>query len=117
MQVLMRKNTDKEIEDKINKLEYFTIFITDLISINKELIKVFNDNGIFLAIEKDLTGSKIRGAFKVLNIKPAIYITKKHKRYADIYFALLHELAHCKSDFNRAKSGSWISKTCKVKNI
>lgn len=75
----------------------------------EELIKVFNDNGIFLAIEKDLTGSKIRGAFKVLNNKPAIYITKKHKRYADIYFALLHELAHCKSDFNRAKSGSIVT--------
>ena len=75
----------------------------------EELIKVFNDNGIFLAIEKDLTGSKIRGAFKVLNDKPAVYITKKHKRYADIYFALLHELAHCKSDFNRAKSGSIVT--------
>lgn len=75
----------------------------------QELIKKFNDNGIYLAIENDLKGSKIRGAFKVLNDKPAIYITKKHHRYADIYFALLHELAHCKSDFNRAKSGSIIS--------
>ena len=75
----------------------------------EKLIKVFNDNGIFLAIEPDLTGAKIRGAFKVLNNKPAIYITTKHKRYGDIYFALLHELAHCKSDFNRAKSGSMVS--------
>lgn len=75
----------------------------------EELISKFNDNGIFLAIENDLKGAKIRGAFKVLNDKPAIYITKKHKRYADIYFALLHELAHCKSDFNRAKKGSIIS--------
>lgn len=75
----------------------------------KELISIFNENGIFLAIENDLKGAKIRGAFKVLNNKPAIYITKKHKRYADIYFALLHELAHCKSDFNRAKSGSIVS--------
>lgn len=74
-----------------------------------ELIKKFNENGIFLAIENDLKDSKIRGAFKVLNDKPAIYITKKYKRYADIYFALLHELAHCKSDFNRAKKGSIIS--------
>lgn len=75
----------------------------------KELISKFNGNGIYLAIEDDLKGSKIRGAFKVLNDKPAIYITRKHKRYADIYFALLHELAHCKSDFNRAKKGSIIS--------
>ena len=77
---------------------------------NKErLIKEFNKNGIFLAIEPDLDGSKIRGAFRVLNNKPAIYITTKYNRYADVYFALLHELAHCKSDFNRAKKGSIIS--------
>ena len=30
-------------------------------------------------------------------------------KYADIYFALLHELVHCKSDFNRAKSGSIVT--------
>ncbi|MBO6195190.1 MAG: hypothetical protein J6O56_02445 [Bacilli bacterium] len=73
------------------------------------LIKEFNKNGIFLAIEPDLKGAKIRGAFRVLNNKPAIYITPKYNRYADIYFALLHELAHCKSDFNRAKKGSIVS--------
>ena len=73
------------------------------------LIKEFNDKGIYLVIEDDLKGSKIRGAFKVLNTKPAIYITRKHKRIADIYFALLHELAHCKTDFNRAKRASIVS--------
>ena len=74
-----------------------------------KLISEFNKNGIFLAIEPDLKGAKIRGAFRVLNNKPAIYITPKFNRYADIYFALLHELAHCKSDFNRAKKGSIVS--------
>lgn len=76
------------------------------------LVKTFNDNGIFLVIEDDLPGTKVRGAFKVLNDKPAIYITRKYKRIADIYFALLHELAHCKSDFNRAKSGSIVTYDC-----
>ena len=75
----------------------------------KAIIKEFNKNGIYLAVEEDLSGSKIRGAFKVLNNKPAIYITGKHKRFADAYFALLHELAHCKSDFNRAKNGGIVS--------
>ena len=97
-------------KDNINTIVEFIKEEANNLSFNKEkLVKVFNDNGIFLAIEEDLTGSKIRGAFRVLNDKPAIYITTKHKRYADIYFALLHELAHCKSDFNRAKSGSIIS--------
>ena len=77
---------------------------------NKEkLIEEFNKYGIFLAIEPELDGSKIRGAFRVLNNKPAIYITTKYNRYADVYYALLHELAHCKSDYNRAKKGSIVS--------
>ena len=105
-------NQEVGIYDKDN-IEILVGYIRDCAKNNifnkEELIKKFNEYGIFLAIEKDLKGSKIRGAFKVLNDKPAIYITKKHNRYADIYFALLHELAHCKSDFNRAKSGSIVS--------
>ncbi len=75
----------------------------------KEITDMFNKYGIYFVIEDDLSGSKIRGAFKVCNNKPYIFITTKHKRLADIYFSLLHELAHCKSDFNRAKNGSIVS--------
>lgn len=75
----------------------------------EKLKEVFNKNGIYLVIQEDLKGSKIRGAFKVHKNKPAIYITLKHKRVADIYFALLHELAHCKTDFNKAMSQSIVS--------
>ena len=97
-------------KDNIDKLVEFIRNEARNYRFNKEkLIKEFNDNGIFLAIEPDLKGAKIRGAFRVLNNKPAIYITPKYKRYGDIYFALLHELAHCKSDYNRAKKGSIVS--------
>lgn len=75
----------------------------------KKLIEVFNKNGIYLVIHEDIPGAKIRGAFKVHKDKPAIYITYKYKRIADIYFTLLHELAHCKSDFNKAKHESIIT--------
>ena len=74
-----------------------------------ELISKFNENGIQLVIQDDLPGSKIRGAFKVNKDTPSIYLTHKYKRLADIYFALLHELAHCKSDFNKAKATSLVS--------
>lgn len=97
-------------KDNIEKLVSFIKEEAKNYRFDKEkLIKEFNKSGIFLAIEPDLKGAKIRGAFRVLNNKPAIYITPKYNRYADIYFAILHELAHCKSDFNRAKSGSFVS--------
>lgn len=108
--VVLEQNVNKYSKDNIEKLvEYIRDCANKNIFNKSDLINKFNEYGIFLAIENDLKGSKIRGAFKVLNDKPAIYITKKHKRYADIYFALLHELAHCKSDFNRAKSGSIVT--------
>ena len=105
---------DQEIfEYRKENIDYLVSFIKEEARnyrFDKEkLINEFNKNGIFLAIEPDLKGAKIRGAFRVLNNKPAIYLTPKYKRCGDIYFALLHELAHCKSDFNRAKNGSIVS--------
>lgn len=113
-----RETLKQEIEEyekeNIDKLKEFIKEEAKKNRFSKErLIKKFNKNGIFLVIEDDIPGSKIRGAFKVLKNKPAIYLTKKHKRIADIYFALLHELAHCKSDFNKAKATSIISFTDK----
>jgi HTH-type transcriptional regulator/antitoxin HigA len=104
-----------------SNIEILAKYIKDMAMKNEfdaeSLIAEFNKNGIYLAIVDDLKGSKIRGAFKVLNDVPAIYITKKYHRIADIYFALLHELAHCKSDFNRAKSGSIISTFDEINNL
>ncbi len=75
----------------------------------EELIRVFNQKGVYLVIQDDIPGSKIRGAFRVHRHTPSIYLTHKHKRIADVYFALLHELAHCKTDFNKAKATNLIS--------
>ena len=98
---------------KSDNVEILVNFIKEMAYNNifdeEKLIEKFNENGVFLVIEDDLAGSKIRGAFKVLNNKPAIYLTRKHKRIADIYFSLLHELAHLKSDYTKAKSGVVIS--------
>lgn len=109
------KETLKQKVNKYNKdnIELLVNYIRDLAKKNKFdeklLIKEFNDKGIALVIQEDIPGSKIRGAFKVHKDMPAIYITYKHNRIADIYFALLHELAHCKRDFNKAKGTNLIS--------
>ncbi len=100
-------------EYKKENIDVLVNYIRDMACINKfnetELVEKFNENGIALVIQEDIPGSKIRGAFKVHKDVPSIYITYKHKRIADIYFALLHELAHCKSDFNKAKSTNLVS--------
>ena len=96
-----------------NNIELLVKSVKDLASKGvfdeEKLIQEFNDKGIALVIQEDIPGSKIRGAFKVHKNMPAIYITYKHNRIADIYFALLHELAHCKKDFNKAKGTNLIS--------
>ena len=96
-----------------NNIEILVNYIRDLASNNifdeQKLIKEFNKNGIALVVQEDIPGSKIRGAFKVHKDLPSIYITYKHNRIADLYFALLHELAHCKKDFNQAKATNLIS--------
>ena len=105
-------NQDVKNYNKDN-IDVLVNYIRDMAMNNEfkeeELIKKFNENGIALVIQEDIPGSKIRGAFKVHKDVPAIYITYKHKRIADIYFALLHELAHCKRDFNKAKSTNLVS--------
>lgn len=98
--------------DKRN-IEVLVKYINSLAKNNEfneeKLVKKFNENGIYLVIQEDIPGSKIRGAFKVHRGIPAIYLTYKHHRIADVYFALLHELAHCKTDFNKAQSMSLVS--------
>ena len=104
---------EKVLEYKKENVNVLALYILESAKKNKfneeELIKVFNKNGVYLVIENDIPGSKIRGAFKVHKDAPAIYITRKYKRIADVYFALLHEIAHLKSDFNSAKAKNFVS--------
>ena len=66
--------------------------------------KLLNNYGVYFVIEDAISSTKVRGAFKVLKNKPAIYLTRYYKRLDEIIFALYHELGHAKSDFNQAKS-------------
>lgn len=114
------RETLKQQVDEYNKenINVLVEYIKECAKNNKfnkeELINIFNKNGIYLVIQEDIPGSKIRGAFKVHRGIPAIYLTYKHRRIADIYFALLHELAHCKTNFNQAQATSLVSYDDKV---
>lgn len=106
----LKQSVNKYDKNNIDVLVRYIRKVAKNDEFNEErLIKKFNENGIYLVIQEDIPGSKIRGAFKVHRGIPAIYLTYKYHRIADVYFALLHELAHCKTDFNKAQSMSLVS--------
>ena len=65
--------------------------------------KILNKYGIYFCEEKALSGTKVRGCFKVRGKKPAIYTTKNYHAKDSFYYELFHELGHCKSDYNEAQ--------------
>ena len=104
-------NLSKEQNVETYIKENFNFLIDDLKklayeeSINIEKIqKLLNCYGIYFVVEKALSGSKVRGCFKVKMKNPAIYITKNYSGKDSFYYELFHELGHCKSDYNEAKS-------------
>ena len=66
--------------------------------------KLLNKYGIYFACEKALTGTKIRGCFRVKGKQPAIYVTDNYAGKDSFFFELFHELGHCKSDYNEGKN-------------
>ena len=107
------KHCDKLIiNQKVN--EYSSDNLNNLLEeLKKEENKVFNANdiikllnkyGIYLVIEKALQGTKARGCMMVKITNPAIYLTNLFKEKASFYFALYHELAHVKRNYNMAKN-------------
>lgn len=70
----------------------------------EEIKKLFNTYGIYFASEKAITGTKVRGCFKVRGKHPAIYITDNYAGKDSLFFEIFHELGHCKSDYNEGKN-------------
>ena len=70
----------------------------------EKIQEILNSYGIYFVVEKALTGTKVRGCFKVKGKNPAIYITKSYTGKDSFFFELFHELGHCKSDYNEAKN-------------
>ena len=66
--------------------------------------EILNNYGIYFIVEKALSGTKVRGCFKVKGKHPAIYNTKNYSSKDSFYYELFHELGHCKSDYNVAQN-------------
>ena len=100
-------------EQKVDEYDSskFNELMKDLIkySYNKgyeinDVCKILNSYGILFVCEKALSGTKVRGCFKVKGKTPAIYVTSNYTAKDSFYFELFHELGHCKSDYNMAQN-------------
>lgn len=100
----------KQVINQYNKYN-FNFLIADLKeeafkeNIDKDRIKeLFNNYGLFFVSEKAISGTKVRGCFKVRGKNPAVYITENYAGKDSFYYELFHELGHCKSSYNEAKN-------------
>lgn len=66
----------------------------------QRIINILAKYGIILCIEDALKGTKVRGASMVKGKTPYIFLTRYFKEKSSFYFALYHELAHIKRDYN-----------------
>jgi len=83
-----RNNLSKEFIRDIAKKSENSLSI-------KKVTPILNSNGICLVFEKYITGSRVDGAtFCLPNGTPCIAISARYKRADNIWFTLLHELAH-----------------------
>ncbi len=107
------KHCDKKIENQVIN-SYSNSNLNNLLDelkiermnkFNEEsLIKIFNKYGIYLVIEDALSKTKVRGCMMVKGSNPVIYMTKYLKEKSSFYYALYHEIAHIKSNYNKAKN-------------
>ena len=70
----------------------------------EKIRELMNQYGIYFVCEKAMSGTKVRGCFKVKGRQPAVYITDNYAGKDSLFFELFHELGHCKSDYNEGKS-------------
>ena len=99
-QIVNEYDTSKfnELIQKLRKYSYTSNYEIDKIR------EILNSYGILFVSEKALSGTKVRGCFKVKAKTPAIYITSNYSGKDSFYFELFHELGHCKSDYNMAQN-------------
>lgn len=66
-----------------------------LVTVARALYKA----GVTVIAQPYLSGTSLYGATFVVNGKPCIVLTDQNKRYARVWFALLHELSHVLNDW------------------
>ncbi|SDE64883.1 hypothetical protein SAMN05216464_10890 [Mucilaginibacter pineti] len=86
-----------KLVDLIAKIKPYSMNVTTgLRTVTQALYNI----GVSVIYQPHLQTTQVRGATFIINGKPCIVLTDLNKRYATIWFALLHELHHVIFDFD-----------------
>lgn len=89
----------KKLENELTTLKYIALNEDVEQSINNAK-KVLNETGVYIVLREAITNCKVRGVLTTYRKKPAIYLSGRFKTHDNIWFALIHEIAHLLLHYN-----------------
>lgn len=81
------------LEQNLNKMKRIASN-EDCAASLKSCRKLLNQLGIYFVFHPAIVNAKIRGAIDTVNNHPAIFISGRYKTHDNIWFAIIHEIAH-----------------------
>ena len=87
------------LKDNLTDLKYIALNENVEQSLNNART-VLNKCGIYLVVREAITNCKVRGVLTSYRKKPAIYLSGRFKTHDNIWFALIHEIAHLLLHYN-----------------
>lgn len=91
--------SSQKLKDELTTLKYVALNENVEQSINNART-ILNSAGIYLVLREAITNCKVRGVLTTYRKKPAIYLSGRFKTHDNIWFALLHEIAHILFHYN-----------------
>lgn len=84
------------IEELERNLEVFRelMYTQDFNLAIDNLRRFSNELGMIFVFHESIPNAKIRGAVRIINDRPVIYVSDRYKRLDTLYFAFIHEIGH-----------------------
>lgn len=89
----------QKLKNELPMLKYIALNEDVEQSINNAR-KVLNEIGVYVVLREAITNCKVRGVLTTYRKKPAIYLSGRFKTHDNIWFALIHEIAHLLFHYN-----------------
>lgn len=84
------------IEELERNLEVFRdlMYTQDFNLAIDNLRRFSNELGMIFVFHESIPNAKIRGAVRIIDDRPVIYVSDRYKRLDTLYFAFIHEIGH-----------------------